>query len=884
MLLISCKKCGVQYVGETSQTLRCRFNNHRNRLKQLCGLYLYHHFSSDGHTLDDISIMPIEEVVSEPDDGITLGCKRLQREEFWYRELCTIYPYGLNDNVKGVGNVSKSDGELIVYALFNKSERKFRKRKPHRRRRRVTSNEVSEQIKSVVFGYKSTGFTFRLRSYLMGLAKYKMKIAADVISTLVIDEHIPTRVMLLVNDLMAYRFKITVTPRLKNVEREDTNKCFMNVMFHNKGMDMIDLPRILNSKRVMATVPSYLKGPPPVVSYTYTRTIAGKIFNNRKVVEDLDMDAGTAGMDCSCSSSNYKYEPCGHVVTGDLSIIKDVKLRNLIKKGPTYREQNNIDWRVNVKNCKEAVTKYFRKWVKTMDVDARVLRDWEQTVHECIDEKVRSLKQKHVNKRKKHVLKSILHLNSLSNLHENYVLVPADKAANNVIVVCKKYYLDVIVNELKSTSTYREVNDECENVVSRHLHYMMKNSIDVDSEHECLPSFYWLPKLHKIPYGTRFIAASNKCTSKRLSSLLTSCFKTILIHYKQYCEGIYRHTGVNCYWVIDNSKEVLDRLHNINKVSGAKCFDSFDFATLYTNIPHDGLKSNIRNLVREAYKVRGAKYLIVDRHGKAHWSQSPSSVTTCMSIDKSKLVELTEYLIDNVYVKAGNRVYRQTIGIPMGTDCAPQLANLYLFHHEYMYMRALMKSNLGMAKRFCNTVRYIDDLLALNNKKFEEEIVNIYPPELTLKRTTESDTTLSYLDVSISICQGKFITEVFDKRDNFNFNIVNYPYMCSNIPAKPTYGVYISQLIRISRICDKFDSFVKRHRLLTDRLIKQGFWYSKLCSSFIKFARRHIAEICKYRVSIRTHVVEGICMPLDVRHDLVRNVTTRGLGRGNTCT
>ena len=60
----------------------------------------------------------------------------------------------------------------------------------------------------------------------MGFAKYKMKIAADVISTLVIDEHISTRVMLLVNDLMAYRFKITVTPRLKNVEREGTNKMF----------------------------------------------------------------------------------------------------------------------------------------------------------------------------------------------------------------------------------------------------------------------------------------------------------------------------------------------------------------------------------------------------------------------------------------------------------------------------------------------------------------------------------------------------------------------------------------------------------------------------------------------------------------------------------
>ena len=63
--------------------------------------------------------------------------------------------------------------------------------------------------------------------------------------------------------------------------------------------------------------------------------------------------------------------------------------------------------------------------------------------------------------------------------------------------------------------------------------------------------------------------------------------------------------------------------------------------------------------------------------------------------------------------------------------------------------------------------------------------------------------------------------------------------MCSNIPAKPTYGVYVSQLIRISRICDNYVSFVKRHQLLTERLIKLCFWYSKLSVSFKKFNRRH---------------------------------------------
>ena len=192
--------------------------------------------------------------------------------------------------------------------------------------------------------------------------------------------------------------------------------------------------------------------------------------------------------------------------------------------------------------------------------------------------------------------------------------------------------------------------------------------------------------MHKKPYGSRFIAASNKCTTKRLSSLPTSCFKTIITHYKQYCAGIYNHSEINCFWIINDSAEVLDRLHKINKTSRAKQFDSYDFATLYTNIPHNALKNNIRSLVREVFKIRGAKYIIVDRHGNGHWS--------CVSVKKSTLVEWTEYLIDNVYIKAGNNVYRQTIGIPMGTDCAPQLANLFLFHYEYLYMKNLMRDNL----------------------------------------------------------------------------------------------------------------------------------------------------------------------------------------------
>ena len=85
--------------------------------------------------------------------------------------------------------------------------------------------------------------------------------------------------------------------------------------------------------------------------------------------------------------------------------------------------------------------------------------------------------------------------------------------------------------------------------------------------------------------------------------------------------------------------------------------------------------------------------------------------------------------------------------------------------------------------------------------------------------------------------------------------------MSSNIPANPIYGVYISQLIRISRICDSFQSFVIRHRLLTERLIKQGFWYSKLCKFFKKFVMSYLDILLQVEVVVHNCILHDHCMP-----------------------
>ena len=139
----------------------------------------------------------------------------------------------------------------------------------------------------------------------------------------------------------------------------------------------------------------------------------------------------------------------------------------------------------------------------------------------------------------------------------------------------------------------------------------------------------------------------------------------------------------------------------------------------------------------------------------------------------------------------------------------------------------------------------------------------------------ETDSRLSYLDLELNIVEKKFSTAVFDKRDGFNFHIVNFPYMDSNIPSKPAYGVYISQLVRIGRICDSYKSFFTRHHQLTSRLVKQGFLYDKLVTSFKGFCSRYPEIFSKFKVSIRKHVEDGICLPTVAINRLSTRVSTR---------
>ena len=114
----------------------------------------------------------------------------------------------------------------------------------------------------------------------------------------------------------------------------------------------------------------------------------------------------------------------------------------------------------------------------------------------------------------------------------------------------------------------------------------------------------------------------------------------------------------------------------------------------------------------------------------------------------------------------------------------------------------------GVIEAFNSTCRYLGDLLNIDNNFFDSMVNRIYPSELQLNKASMSDAEASFLDLHLSISIGFVKTQIYDKRDDFDFDIVNFPFLDGDVPRSASYGVYISQLIRFAQISSHVDKFL----------------------------------------------------------------------------
>ena len=193
------------------------------------------------------------------------------------------------------------------------------------------------------------------------------------------------------------------------------------------------------------------------------------------------------------------------------------------------------------------------------------------------------------------------------------------------------------------------------------------------------------------------------------------------------------------------------------------------------------------------------------------------------------------------------------------SNCSLLLANHFLYscESEFLY-NMITGGHRKLARSFSLCYRYIDDLIVFNSKKFGDYVKEICPCQITVGKANTSDDLANYLDLTFIIeSNNRLYTKLYDKRDDCDFHIVNFLFLSSNIQSSPSYGVYISQLIRYARCCSYYDHFGYHHKLLVNRLLSQSYEVKCLRNSLKKFYDRYSDLIGKYQRLVKDMVADS---------------------------
>ena len=850
--LISCKLCNFQYVGETKNCIQKRFSGHRSSIRKGESNQLIHrHFQEDCHGLSNCSIFPIEKIntsglsqhnLNSIDQERALTRLRMEKEKYWITTLQTAYPFGLNSRVKGVGDFLPSQRNFFQFGgRVRRRKKKHSRRKPKRLRVRYDVSLAYIMRKHRELHNKEDYIHF-FKTFLYGIPRsdllnLRQGVQDDQAN---IDQRVQDMILLISEQRL---FKPVQIPNHKGKE-------FLHMKFRDKGLDFINLSSILRKKEVISKIPVYFtEKDPPIIGYKFNNSIAGKLFNYKETLNDIGVQNFLNGrLQCECETSPYKSDVHNHIITGDLTIIKDNELRNLIKKGPKYRLPQKIDWVKDRKEIEDLIDKYAEKWINkekkgafNTSISRGSLSSWKKSVMDQVDQKIEIGKQRFKKTWSMKIEGKVKR--ELDDLKDKYVITVTDKAQNNILFTCKLFYIAKVRDELSSPGqrTYQLDNISIEDIHRRISSFSASKNIRVTDNMKEIPLIYWVPKMHKNPIGSRFIAGSKICSIKPLSQYFSKALKLILHHMRLYSATVLERANINYYWIVENSLEFMDKI----KDKRMEHMQTYDFSTLYPALPQAEIKKQFSKIFNKVFKREGKQFINVNFHN-AYFSSKQN--TRGCSFRLTDMIEILEFILDNIFVRFGNMVYKQVIGVPIGSDAGAEIANLLLFSYESEYLEKISKQNMNLARKFNLCSRYIDDLFVGNFPNFHEHIYKIYPRELAINLASNNTRDIAYLDLRIKIEGASLDFSIYDKRDDFSFEIINFPYIESCIPRKSALGVFYSQMIRYGRICSKITAFKTKSKGLIDKLIIQGYKTEDLRKLSLRFFKEKRDIVDKYSI------------------------------------
>lgn len=389
---------------------------------------MYQHFRRSGHTFKQVTIQPVEQLIYDSNTTSSYKIKARHLAELkWIKYLQTPFPLGLNDNIYQEGNISKNP-DIDIFSILSIRKRKSRSHGIRRNGNIKRKSRVKLSVADLNVILLNSG-RHSMLSRLTSLSIQSLKVLDEEA-----DEHvIQTDPLYTVSYLIQSYTQHVLRPHIDS--QSDHDRHFLKILFMNKGIDFIDLPSIFRDKHVVDSIPKYFKNSEvPVICYKYKKPVRSILFNYNKIVSDLDVLSNTP-TNCDCNTSKYCYPNVGHIVTGDFGIIKDKRVRNIFLKGPKYRIPSDIDFNDCRGQIAEGIENYSVKWCRRENADPNSLTLWKRNIFNIIDSRIKFYeKNEHLLPPKPKY--SVRHLkNGIQEFHSKFVFVPADKAANNIIIV-----------------------------------------------------------------------------------------------------------------------------------------------------------------------------------------------------------------------------------------------------------------------------------------------------------------------------------------------------------------------------------------------------------------------------------------------------------------
>ena len=643
------------------------------------------HYSSGKCQGSDYSVHVIEKWEGDgrtPTEAVdwVLAKARRKKEDSWMLKLRTVWPYGLNDSLNEVSSNSIGDEDIVgkkFPPLPKKSNTPLRRTRNYHRQRPLNYTMYVRQMNSWL-DQDLQHAAYNIRISLDHLNKKHLKKLADFLSDFLLeqDEHfLYTQLYLMALDMIETKLFKPSTP----IEQRKTPKYKLNLPFVNKALDYINLPQILRCDTVYQEAPQIVnQSDIPMVVYFLGKPVRSSLLNYNKFVSTLNLDNfcnNNENVPCCCLNYDRKYiDPHhGHILTGNLDIINNNKLRKLFTRGPKYREPAKLDWEAARTEIITALNTYFSNLSESKGVSAICFSNWKQFIIQKVDAKIGHFSPIIDIKSVHPVLRNQDSMQNLKQLQNDFVMVPIDKAANNIAFICKQLYASIILKELNysirpvtrsqsrnTDATYCLIQNTTEEIIQNHTETLRSNyDITVTEDMLSLPKMYWTPKLHKEPVGARFIIASTTCSLKLLSKDITMIFRLFFRMVEKYNLKTRIWSGVKKFWVIQNSDSLIQCMNKINHRNAAQTVSTFDFSTLYTKIPHNLLIEALEEIIDFVFRGGTAYYILVDDF-KAVWVKKKNSSNDRI-YSKDNIKRAVRYLISNSFFQVGGTVFRQII-------------------------------------------------------------------------------------------------------------------------------------------------------------------------------------------------------------------------------